>query len=153
MRHLRERIIARIGAAPACAHCAVTRGQPGDPFPMGDCCGGRPGLLFDEVELAALWASGTRSRHLRWRRKPGPRGCPFCGPTGCGLPPRHRPNCCVRYLCPELSRDLHARGRLDEVEADCQRLTERLERFTELRTERLQTEFRRRLRTWLDRSP
>jgi hypothetical protein len=140
MRALREEIAAQMGVVQACARCAEIRGHPADPWPLGDCCTGAPGIVFDETELASLRASGTRPRHLRWGRTAG-RGCPHCGPRGCRLPPRHRANRCLWYLCPELSRELHALGRLATVEQSCEQLAGLFQRYGALRRQRLEETF------------
>jgi len=140
MRAMREQITAQMGSVEACARCAVSRGHPGDPWPLGDCCTGEPGIVFDETELAALRGAGTRPRHLRWGRTAG-RGCPHCGPRGCRLPPRHRANRCLWYLCPELCRELHALGRLATVEQACQQLAGLFQRYSALRQQRLEETF------------
>ncbi|MGE5787081.1 MAG: hypothetical protein ACM3ZE_20980, partial [Myxococcales bacterium] len=70
---------------------------------------GSTAWLFTNDELVALRLSGTKRRHLSARCTPT-MGCAFRSRAGCTLPPRHRPNICVRYTCRELEAELAARG-------------------------------------------
>ena len=144
LRASRERIAETAGEVRTCAHCADESPGPSGPWAGGYCCTGRTELLFDEAEIAALAAAGTRPRHLR-RRPTHPTGCRFLSDRGCVLPPRHRPNQCLRYLCPELQRELHARGVLDRIEQACEENERLFRSFDERRKERLEGAFCERL--------
>jgi len=141
LRRLREAVCRTIDASEACASCAQGRPPPHGRWEGGFCCGGDTAELFTEAELAALKLAGTRLRHLRPRLSAA--GCIFRGARGCALPPRHRPNICVGYLCNDLRRELARRGTLDRVEAMCDELRDRFEAFARLRRRRLD-------RRWLD---
>jgi hypothetical protein len=130
LRGLREALLRVTGEAGACGQCARDRPPPHGRWPGGFCCGGQTEVLFTEAELVALAAAGTRPRQLRVPAAGGTlAGCVFRGPAGCSLPARHRPSICVEYVCIDLARDLHGRGRLDRVEALAQRLAAARERF------------------------
>ncbi len=105
-------------AVTSCRSCTK-----GEPWPRGHhdggaCCAGVTADLFDDDELAALAHAGTRPADLT--PPPGRddhAGCAFRGPRGCTLAVAHRPGRCVYYLCDGLRRELHGRGRLDDIEA------------------------------------
>ena len=104
-------------AVTSCRSCAR-----GEPWPRGHhdggaCCAGVTADLFDDDELAALAHAGTRPGDLTPPPgRDGHAGCAFRGPRGCTLAVAHRPGRCVHYLCDGLRRELHGRGRLDDVE-------------------------------------
>lgn len=140
LRVSRERIARDAGVLQACARCAASYPLPASTWAGGYCCSGRTEALFDELELASLGAASTRPRHLRsWRSDVA--GCIFRGPKGCGLPPLHRPNKCLRYLCPDAQRELHARGALELVEALCRDNERQFEHLARLRLARLEDSF------------
>ncbi len=144
LRRSREEIVRATGPVRACAVCAVKAPLPMGRWAGGYCCGGKTENLFDDVEVAALRAGGTRLRDLRGG-PPEPAGCLFRGPAGCTLPPRHRPNRCLRYMCRDLQRDLHARGRLDALEAAAAENERLFTLFCEARDDRLRRQFTRSL--------
>lgn len=135
----KQALAAELDAVTSCASCA--RGQP---FPVGHfagggCCAGVTAELFDDHELAALARAGTRPRDLV-APTGDHAGCAFRGPTGCSLALAHRPARCVHYLCDTLRRELHARGRLDAVEARQAALNAGMQRFRAARDARLDRE-------------
>ncbi len=132
----RQQLASLLEGIQSCATCA--RGLPGarGVFEGGDCCSSPTHKLFSPDELVALWCSGTRPHHLL-SRATKPAGCALRGPRGCALPVAHRPNSCTSYLCPMLSRELHARGDLDHAEALSRSIEERFRRLEALRRERL----------------
>lgn len=136
----RERIAAEAGTLQACARCAAPYPLPASTWAGGYCCSGRTEALFDELELATLDGAGTRPRHLRPPRTDAA-GCIFRGPTGCSLPPRHRPNKCLRFLCADAQRELHARGALTLVEALCADNERQFQQHAQRRLARLETAF------------
>lgn len=140
LRASRERIAASAGVVKACAQCAVAYPMPASTWDGGYCCSGRTEGLFDEVELAILACAGTRPRHLRPPRTDAA-GCIFRGAKGCVLSPRHRPNKCLRFLCQDAQRELHARGGLELVEALSQDNESMFEQFARFRIARLEESF------------
>jgi len=105
-------------AVTSCRSCAKGQPWPRGHHDGGACCAGVTADLFDDDELAALAHAGTRPADLT--PPPGRdrhAGCAFRGPSGCTLAVAHRPGRCVYYLCDGLRRELHGRGRLDDIEA------------------------------------
>ena len=144
LRALREAVLHDIGPVDACARC-VERGVSAPGAAVGGICCGRPAEVhFDEDELAILRAVGMRPRHFKLPREPRP-GCLFRGAKGCSLAPAYRPSKCVMYLCTDLKRELHAAGRLDGLEAQCEALSTTWEQFRALRRDRLEEIFVRAL--------
>jgi hypothetical protein len=125
-------VAAAIGKVASCASCAVGQPLPVGGFAGGACCAGVTAQIFDERELAALAAAGTRPRDLR---PPAGRdshaGCAFRGADACSLPLAHRPARCVHYVCDTLRAELHRGGRLDQVEARLAELDRAMQAFTE----------------------
>ncbi len=140
LRVSRERIAEEAGVLEACAQCATSYPLPASTWAGGYCCSGRTEALFDEIELATLGGASTRPRHLRPPRSPAA-GCIFRGAEGCSLLPRHRPNKCLRYLCRDAQRELHARGALELVEALCRDNEHQFEQFARVRISRLEESF------------
>jgi len=140
LRVSRERIAWESGILDACARCAAAYPLPASTWAGGYCCSGRTEALFDEVELVTLVGAGTRPRHLRPPRSAAA-GCIFRGAQGCSLPPRHRPNKCLRFLCRDAQRELHARGALELVEALCQDNERQFEQLARRRVARLEQSF------------
>jgi hypothetical protein len=89
----------------ACRECARGRPEPNGHWPGGSCCGSRTLDLFSETEVAALKLAGVTASHLEAPRGDHA-GCAFRGESGCTLPPEHRPNVCVRYVCLELRAEV-----------------------------------------------
>lgn len=136
MLDLRLAMEIHLAGVQSCSTCARGCPPPRGIFDGGDCCSSPTYKLFSPEEVVALWATGTRPRHLR-SRATVPAGCIFRGPLGCSLPARHRPNACTGYICPELGRELHARGDLDHAEALSGELKAGMITFEILRRERL----------------
>lgn len=136
LHQLRERLSRAIGDVTACRSCAAGHPEPHGHFAGGHCCGAGTFDLFNDDEVAALRLSGTTPGRLR---PPAGdfAGCAFRGPAGCSLRAADRPNLCVRYVCPDLARELHRLGRLDGVEALAAEMEAVYLRFIELRARRL----------------
>lgn len=123
--HARKLAVAEeLRGVTSCASC-----DAGGPHAGGACCAGVTEELFDDNELAALAHAGTRPKHLVAPRSVHA-GCAFRGAHGCTLAIEHRPARCVHYACDTLRRELHARGRLDAVEAKLGELNAEMQRFT-----------------------
>lgn len=136
---LRQTVSAALGRCDCCATCAEGYPPPHGHFQGGYCCGGGTENVYSHDEIAALRLSGTRPRHLTAPRGDHA-GCIFRGELGCSLPPAHRPSICVSHLCPELSRELVARGDLDRIEALCEQMHTLFRRFMADRGRRLADE-------------
>jgi hypothetical protein len=134
LRALRQELAALAGTLRSCATCARGCPPPGGHWDGGHCCSGETTELFGDDELAALMLGGTTLSDLR-PPVADHAGCAFRGPTGCTLAVVDRPNLCVVYLCRDATREVHARGVLDEVERLAARLTLR---FRELAAARAQ---------------
>lgn len=128
IRSLKARLAAATGAGSSCGRCAIGRPWPGGAYDGGHCCSGQTEELFGADEVAALAQAGTRPRDLIAPRGEHP-GCAFRGSIGCTLEAEHRPALCLRFVCDDLRRELHQRGRLDEVEALAAELEQALARF------------------------
>ena len=139
LRRLRETMSAALGRCDCCATCARGYPPPHGRFEGGYCCGGGTDNVYSSDEIAALRLSGTRPHHL-FAPQGDHAGCVFRGPRGCSLPPAHRPNICVYFLCSALTRELAARGELDQIEALCEQMHSLLRRFMADRTTRLADE-------------
>lgn len=125
----------KTGVMKVCASCAKGCPEPGGHWDGGHCCSGDTAEIFDEHELAALALVGATAGDFTAPRGDHA-GCAFRGATGCSLSVARRANLCVVYVCSEASRELHAGGRLDEVEAIAAKLQERYRAFVHMRTER-----------------
>lgn len=136
---LRQEMSQAIGAVVSCTNCAVGHPPPHGHFAGGHCCGLRTEDAFNDDEVAALRQAGTRPSALGLPRGDHA-GCAFRGPLGCSLSVPNRPNLCLRYICPQLSRELATRGDLERIEAIGARLEEVYMRFIMLRRERLDAE-------------
>lgn len=139
LRRLREELVEKLGAVRSCTGCAVGHPLPHGRFSGGHCCGLQTADAFNDDEVAALRQAGTRPGDLRLPDGEHA-GCAFRGPTGCSLEVRDRPNLCVRYLCPDLRRELHRRGDGADLEALAAALEAAYLRFTGLRRARLEQE-------------
>jgi hypothetical protein len=142
LRALRAQLSAAIGAVASCRSCARGHPLPHGRWEGGHCCGAETVDLFNDDEVAALRLAGTKAGRLRLPVLPDRvhAGCSFRGPRGCGLAAVDRPNLCVRYLCPDLTRELHARGDLAEIEALGTRMEAVYLRFIKARAARLDRE-------------
>jgi hypothetical protein len=144
LQALRLQLGAAISAVSACRSCAVGHPPPHGHFAGGHCCGLNTEDAFNDDEVAALHQAGTDWPALRLPVGDHA-GCAFRGPTGCSLRTKDRPNLCVRYLCPDLTRELHQRGDLPAIEELCAKLEASYLRFITLRKERLEREEEARL--------
>lgn len=135
----RHAISRAIGEVKSCRSCALGHPEPNGHWAGGHCCGARTADLFNDDEVAALRLSGTTAGRLR-APTGDHAGCSFRGATGCSLGTADRPNLCVRYLCPDLTRELHGRGDLPQIEALCGELEETYLHFIALRANRLARE-------------
>ena len=124
----REAITTAIGDVASCSQCARNRPLPGGRFEGGACCSGTTANLFAEDELAVLKVAGCRPREFSTAAVEGG-GCAFRGSSGCTLTARNRPNVCAAYLCTDLRRELHGKGRLAEVETLVDELGRDFEQF------------------------
>ncbi len=115
-------------AVESCRSCAKGQPLPRGQHDGGDCCAGVTEQLFDDRELAALAAAGTRPRDLVAPREVHA-GCAFRGAQGCTLAVAHRPARCVHYLCDTLRHELFDRGQLDAVEGKLAALDHAMQRF------------------------
>lgn len=139
LRALRLELAAAVGAVESCKSCALGHPSPHGHFAGGHCCGLQTEDAFNDDEVAALARAGTRPADLSLPRGDHA-GCAFRGPGGCSLDLPHRPNLCVRYLCPDLKRELHGRGDLSAIEEIGERLESAYLRFITLRKARLDEE-------------
>jgi len=139
LRTLREEMSQAIGRVSSCSTCAIGHPPPHGHFAGGHCCGLRTEDAFNDDEVAALRQTGTRPSHLRLPAGDHA-GCAFRGPMGCSLAASSRPNLCLRYVCPDLARELSARGNLAAIEALGARMEGVYLRFITLRRNRLDAE-------------
>jgi hypothetical protein len=91
---------------------------------------------WNDDEIAALRQSGTLPQDLRLPTGDHA-GCAFRGPTGCSLTVDNQPNLCVRYLCPDLTREVYARGDGPRIDALCTEMEGVYLRFISLRAQRM----------------
>lgn len=140
MRELKEEVASAIGSVSSCTRCAAGLPAPGGTFAGGHCCSGETSVIFSDDDVAALAQAGTRGRDLVAPRSEHA-GCAFRGDTGCTLAPGERATLCLRYVCHDLSRELHRAGRLDEVEARIRELDATHTLFARLRAARLDREW------------
>jgi hypothetical protein len=136
---LRTQLAAAVGAVESCKTCALGHAPPHGHFAGGHCCGLVTEDAFNDDEVAALRLSGTGPQDLRLPTGDHA-GCSFRGPTGCSLRTPDRPNLCLRYMCPDLTREIHQRGDLPGIEALGARMEEVYLRFITLRKQRLDDE-------------
>ncbi len=140
LRRLRIALVASLDGVQACATCAMRHPLPNGRWDGGHCCGGSTENVFTEIEIASLRIAGTRPSHFR-APSSDQAGCVFRGPTGCSLPPEHRPNICVRYLCRKLRQELRERDDIERVLPLCEEIYRTFTQFARLRAERLQDEY------------
>jgi hypothetical protein len=133
---LRKLLKAAIGEVQSCRTCAVGHPPPHGHFAGGHCCGLQTEDAFNDDEIAALRLSGSLPRDLRLPRGEHA-GCAFRGPTGCSLRVENQPNLCVRYLCPDLFREVYGRGDGAKIEALCDEMEAVYLRFIKLRAARI----------------
>lgn len=136
---LRTQLAAAVGAVQSCKTCAIGHTLPHGRFAGGHCCGLVTEDAFNDDEVAALRQAGTGPQDLGLP-KGDHAGCSFRGPTGCSLRTQDRPNLCLRYLCPDLTRELHQRGDLPGIEALSAQMEAVYLRFITLRKQRLDEE-------------
>jgi hypothetical protein len=138
---LRRQLSQAIGAVESCKTCAIGHPPPHGHFAGGHCCGLKTEDAFNDDELSALRQTGTTPGRLRLPPAGSDHaGCSFRGPTGCSLHVDDRPNLCVRYLCPDLQREVSARGDLDRIEAIGARMEAVYLDFITVRRKRLDEE-------------
>lgn len=138
---LRLQMSQAMGAVESCKTCAIGHPPPHGHFAGGHCCGLKTEDAFNDDELSALRQSGTTPGHLRLPPAGSDHaGCAFRGPQGCSLATADRPNLCLRYLCPDLRREVSARGDLDCIEAIGQRMEAVYLQFITIRRQRLDEE-------------
>jgi hypothetical protein len=133
---LRQELSAALTGVSSCATCAVGYPPPAGQWDGGNCCQATTSALFDENEIAALRLTGTTIARL----KPptgAHAGCAFRGAQGCSLEARDRPVLCVRYVCKDLARELHAAGQLDRIDELRDQLGAAYEAFERAREDRL----------------
>lgn len=135
LRTLKQELAAATGAVSSCMRCAKGMPRPSGAYDGGHCCSGRTLDIFVETEVAALAQAGTRPRDLVAPRTEHV-GCAFRGPTGCTLAPGDRTTLCLKYVCDDLRRELHARGDLDAIEALVADIEATYARFGALRAAR-----------------
>lgn len=124
-------VAAELNDVSACGTCATGQPWPVGGYAGGACCSGVTAELFDDNELAALAHAGTRPRDLvAPDHDDAHAGCALRGARGCSLDLAHRPARCVHYVCDSLRRELHARDRLDAIEAKLAELNRTMQRFT-----------------------
>lgn len=136
LARLRQELAQAIGPVRSCHGCARGHPLPHGRWDGGHCCGACTEDLFNDDEVAALRLSGTTPGRLA-APLGEQAGCAFRGPTGCSLAAPDRPNICVRYVCPDLARELHERGDLARVEALGGEMEAAYLRFAALRAARL----------------
>ncbi len=143
LRALRLRLAAAIadhGGVRSCFTCARGHPPPHGRWEGGHCCGAPTFDLFNDDEVAALRLGGTTPGGLRLPVAEDHAGCAFRGPRGCSLRAVDRPNICVRYVCPDLARELHGRGDLEAIEALGAQMEQAYLRFATARARRLEAE-------------
>jgi hypothetical protein len=136
LRQLRQELSRATAGVTSCRSCAVGHPDPHGHFAGGHCCGLRTADVFSDDEVAALRQAGTGPAELRLPQGDHA-GCSFRGPTGCSLAAGDRPNLCLRYVCPDLARELAGRGDLVAIEALGAQMEAVYLRFVELRRQRL----------------
>jgi hypothetical protein len=131
LRELRVRMSAAFANVEACRECARGRPEPNGHWPGGSCCGSRTLDLFSETEVAALKLAGVSASDLESPRGDHA-GCAFRGERGCTLPPEHRPNVCVRYVCLELRAEVREKPEWRLISELGAALRDELRRFESL---------------------
>jgi hypothetical protein len=139
VRALKERASAALADTTSCHTCALGKRWPRGAHAGGDCCSGVTADLFDDDEVAALAAAGTRPRDLRAPRGDHA-GCAFRGELGCTLEAADRPMRCVHYTCMILRRELKANTALAATDAILVQLKGRMAELVALRADRLEAE-------------
>lgn len=140
LRALRLEISQAMGPVESCKTCAIGHPAPHGHFSGGHCCGLKTEDAFNDDELAALRQTGTTASQLRPPPGGDHAGCSFRGPQGCSLATPDRPNLCLRYLCPDLQREVSQRGKLEAIEAIGRRMEDVYLRFITVRRARLDAE-------------
>lgn len=135
LRELRAEVAAAFDGVAACQGCGAGKPPPHGRFAGGFCCGGKTEGVFDDDEVAALAAGGTRAPHLR-PPDGDHAGCAFRGPQSCSLDARDRPTLCVRFVCRELEAELRARGDWARLRGATRRLEDEFARFVRARRAR-----------------
>lgn len=139
VRALKQRASAALAETTACHSCAVGKRWPRGAHAGGDCCSGVTADLFDDEEVGALAAAGTRPRDLRAPRGDHA-GCAFRGELGCTLEAADRPMRCVHYTCMILRKELKANSALAATDAILVQLKGRMAELVAVRKARLEAE-------------
>ncbi len=139
VRALKERASAALADTTSCHTCATGKRWPRGAHAGGDCCSGVTADLFDDDEVGALAAAGTKPRDLRAPRGDHA-GCAFRGELGCTLEAADRPMRCVHYTCMILRRELKANSALAATDAILVQLKGRMAELVALRKARLEAE-------------
>lgn len=139
VRALKQRASAALADTTSCHTCALGKRWPRGAHAGGDCCSGVTADLFDDDEVAALAAAGTKPRVLRAPRGDHA-GCAFRGELGCTLEAEDRPMRCVHYTCMILRRELKANNALAATDAILVQLKGRMAELVALRADRLEAE-------------
>lgn len=139
VRALKQRASAALAETTACHSCAVGKRWPRGAHAGGDCCSGVTADLFDDDEVGALAAAGTRPRDLRAPRGDHA-GCAFRGELGCTLAAADRPMRCVHYTCMILRKELKANSALAATDAILVQLKGRMAELVAVRKARLEAE-------------
>lgn len=149
VRALKETASEALADTKACHTCATGKRWPRGAHAGGDCCSGVTADLFDDDEVGALAAAGTRPRDLRAPRGDHA-GCAFRGELGCTLEAVDRPMRCVHYTCMILRRELKATSALAATDAILVQLKGRMAELVALRQARLAAEMLAPLEAALD---
>lgn len=139
VRALKQRASAALADTTSCHTCARGKRWPRGAHPGGDCCSGVTADLFDDDEVAALAAAGTKPRDLRAPRGDHA-GCAFRGELGCTLEAADRPMRCVHYTCMILRRELKANSAIAATDAILVQLKGRMAELVAVRADRLEAE-------------
>jgi len=139
VRALKVRASAALAETTACHSCAAGKRWPRGAHAGGDCCSGVTADLFDDDEVGALAAAGTRPRDLTAPRGDHA-GCAFRGELGCTLAAADRPMRCVHYTCMILRRELKQKTALASTDAILTELKGRMAELVALREARLEAE-------------
>lgn len=139
VRALKQHASAALADTTSCHTCATGKRWPRGAHAGGDCCSGVTADLFDDDEVGALAAAGTKPGDLRAPRGDHA-GCAFRGELGCTLEAADRPMRCVHYTCMILRRELKANRGLATTDAILVRLRGRMAELVALRQARLAAE-------------
>lgn len=137
LAELRVETSRAIGAVRSCSGCGRGHSEPEGHWDGGFCCSSPTHVVFTDHEVAALRLAGTGPGDFRPPHSDHA-GCAMRGPTGCSLPPRHRPTVCVRYFCGELRRELAKRGDLLALQERLDRMEDTFDALVAARNRRME---------------